>query len=125
MTRLSTLEEAERIWASAVQHDGPKDRNVDGLTRIIWFAAGLTGAAVFFSSFGLLLTPFLFGWSVEAALLSFVAAQYTAQIFLDLHSYWTKAAAWLWLGKHAARADISAELKSKRHLWHGGEAAEA
>jgi len=123
MTRLSTLEEAERIWASAVQHDGPEDRTIEGVTRIIWFAAGLTGAGIFFSSFGLLLTPLIFGWSVEGALLAFVAAQYTAQIFLDLHSYWTKAAAWLWLGRHAANADISKQLASKRHLWHGGEAA--
>lgn len=71
---------------------------VGGVTSWIWTAFGLVGALIFVASFGVLLVPFFMPgalWLNTVAL--FVAAQWTAQIFMDIHETWVKAAAFFWI----------------------------
>jgi hypothetical protein len=117
MTRLSTLRTAAEIWINSIAHDGRHDEKADWATRVAWVAGGVIGAGLFFGSFAFLAMPAISGWSWLAAWGCFLGAQMTSQVMLDLHSYWTKATAFLWMGRNLIRGtNISQELTQRRAL---------
>lgn len=121
ITRASTLRSAAYFWRSATRADNIADEeSADAPTRIVWLAAGVVGAGVFFGSFGFLAMPFIAGWSWVSAGVAFIAAQYASQILLDLHEYWVKAASFLWIGKQLiTRKDVYTELRNSQGVWSG------
>lgn len=114
IARIATIRMAGDIWSNATwaEKDG-KDEKADSLTKFVWLAAGFIGSACFFGSFGLLAMPFIYGWSWVGTGLAFVTAQFTAQVLLDLPEYWTKAAAFVWIGFRLAKGDLKETLESK------------
>lgn len=117
MTRVATMRLAEEIWSDATYHNGRPEEKTDAPTKIVWMVAGITGSAIFFGSFGLLLMPLIAGWSWLGAGVAFVGAQYASQVLLDLREYWIKATAFLWLGRQLTKGDVGETLAQNRHLW--------
>ena len=113
-----TLRTAAEIWSDATR--GIKDGKLEqssAIKRVCWIAAGVAGAATFVASFGFLAMPLIAGWTWFGGGLAFIAAQYSAQILLDLPEYWTKAAAYVWLAVHLGKRDVKERLTETRQFW--------
>lgn len=115
-TRISTIRTAAEIWSQATWGTD-KTKAADPVTRTIWMVSGIAGAAVFFGSFGFFAMPLIAGWSWLGAGAAFVAGQYISQILLDLHHYWKKASAFLWMAKNAMQGKLKEELNANREYW--------
>jgi hypothetical protein len=117
IARVATIRTAGEIWSDATW--GDEEKKADAPTRVIWVLAGVAGSVCFFGSFAFLAMPLLYNWSWLAAGAGFIATQYISQILLDLHHYWVKATAFLWIGWRLTKGDVKEQLLAKSHLWGG------
>lgn len=120
IARVATLRTASEIWSDATWAEKEGEKS-DAPTRVIWLVAGVVGSVCFFGSFAFLAMPLFYGWSWLAAGAGFIATQYISQILLDLHHYWVKAAAFLWIGWRLTKGDVKEQLLAKAHLWDGSQ----
>lgn len=86
---------------------------VGGIKKLVCMVAGVAGACMFVGSFSFLILPFMGAMWWGHAVVSFVGAQWTSQIFMDLHETWDKAAAWLYLVIFKLRGKKWNEIFSK------------